>query len=241
MQLAVISDIHSNLEAFRAVLADIDELGIRRIVSLGDNIGYGPEPEAVLHIIRSRGIPSIMGNHELGIVEPSYLTWFNRAARRSLEINRHLLSPASLQYILTLQPHLIVSDCLCVHGFPPDSITTYLFEVSDAEIRAAFGEFSQELCFVGHTHDLKLIAFDGQNIRYGFLPEGTVELPEGFRYLINAGSVGQPRDGDNRAKYLVWDGANRRLQVRCVSYDIGRTAEGILRLGLPRINADRLW
>ena len=241
MRIAVVSDIHSNQEAFREVLADIDRAHVDHIVSLGDNVGYGPEPEEVIRLIRKRNIPSIMGNHELGITDPSYLSWFNNSARRSLEINRQLLSPGSIEYLRTLAPAFSIGRCLFVHGFPPDSATTYLFEVSEIQLKKAFSLMAQELCFVGHTHDLQLIACDGRRVRYSPIAEGSIYLQEGTRYLINAGSVGQPRDGDNRSKYLIWDSEERRLEGRFLRYDIGKTVNGILALGLPGINADRLW
>jgi predicted phosphodiesterase len=240
MRTAIISDIHSNLEAFQEVLVDIDRSHVDRIVSLGDNIGYGPDPEEVLQLIRMSNIPSVMGNHELGVVDPTYLSWFNKSAWRSLEINREFLSPQSLAYIQTLGPAFVMGECLFVHGFPPDSITTYLFEVSDIKLKAILPSIDQELCFVGHTHELGLIFFDGQHVRRTRLAEGEIHLREGHRYLINAGSVGQPRDRDKRSKYLVWDSKARQLEVRFLSYDVAKTVKKILTLGLPRINADRL-
>lgn len=241
MRIAVVSDIHSNLLAFREVLADIDRSRVDRIISLGDNIGYGPEPEAVLGLIRARNISSIMGNHELGVADPSRLSWFNTSARRSLEMNAQLLSPASIAYIHTLSPALPSGRYLFVHGFPPDSITTYLFEVPDFQLRKAFASMDWELCFVGHTHDLHLICFDGREIRHAPMGEGVIRLREDCRYLINAGSVGQPRDRDNRSKYVIFDSEQRRLEVRFVPYDIAGTVKAILALGLPGINAHRLW
>jgi predicted phosphodiesterase len=241
MRVAIVSDIHSNLTAFQEVLADIDRSHVDRIVSLGDNIGYGPGPEEVLQLMSARNIPSIMGNHELGIADPTTLSWFNPSARRSLEINRALLSSVSIQTIQTLGATLAEGRCLFVHGFPPASVTTYLFDVSEISMQTIFLSMDQELCFVGHTHELELIAFDGLRVRRAPLHEGTVYLEDGCKYLINAGSVGQPRDGDNRAKYLIWDTAARRLEVRFLPYDIAQTVRGILALGLPRINADRLW
>lgn len=240
MRIAIVSDIHSNLAAFEEVLADIDRAEVDRIVSLGDNIGYGPDPEEVLQLIRTRNIPSIMGNHELALVDPSFLSWFNNAARRSLEINRELLSPSSLNYIRTLEPTLTMHGYLFVHGVPPDSITSYLFEVSDRELLKILPCLDQELSFVGHTHALRLISCDGRRLRHTRLSAGIIPLEEGQRYLINAGSVGQPRDGDNHAKYLIWDRDSRLLEVRFVRYDVARTVKGILNLGLPIINADRL-
>ncbi len=241
MRIAIVSDIHSNLEAFREVLADIDRSKVDQIVSLGDNIGYGPEPEEVLQLIRARCILSIRGNHEQGIIDPTCRSWFNWHARRSLELNRELLSPESIAYIHQLAPALTIERCLFVHGFPPESATTYLFEVSDRQVKRVLSSLDQELCFVGHTHDLELVAFDGQRIGHMPLAKAEFMLEDGWKYLINAGSVGQPRDGDNRAKYLIWDTQSRHLTVRSLPYDIAGTAAKILALGLPRINADRLW
>jgi len=223
------------------VLADIDQSHVDRIVSLGDNIGYGPDPEEVMQLIRMSDILSVMGNHELGIADPTYLSWFNKSALRSLEINREMLSPQSLTYIQTLEPAFVFGECLFVHGFPPDSITTYLFQVSDIKLKTVLTSLAHELCFVGHTHDLELVHFDGQSVRRTRLTEGEIHLPEGHKYLINAGSVGQPRDRDNRSKYLVWDSESRQIEVRFLPYDVAKTAKKILAIGLPRINADRLW
>jgi diadenosine tetraphosphatase ApaH/serine/threonine PP2A family protein phosphatase len=93
---------------------------------------------------------------------------------------------------------------------------------------------------VGHTHTLGLISFDGRKVRHARLSEGDTHLEEGRKYLVNAGSVGQPRDGDNRAKYLIWDSDSRLIEVRFIRYEIVKTVRGIMTLGLPIINADRL-
>lgn len=241
MRTAIISDIHSNLEALQEVMNDVLRSRVDCVVCLGDSVGYGPDPEEVLKIIRENNIRSVMGNHELGLVDPTYQSWFNKPAWRSLEINRLLLSPQSLTFIQTMEPAFARGECLFVHGFPPDSITTYLFQVSDVKLRAILSTVAEELCFVGHTHELQLIVLDGQHLRHIELPEGEVHLGRGHKYLINAGSVGQPRDRDHRSKYLIWDSGSRRLEIRFLSYDVAKTVKKILALGLPRINADRLW
>ncbi|GLI35710.1 metallophosphoesterase family protein [Desulforhabdus amnigena] len=241
MRIAVISDIHGNLEAFREVLKNLDQTRVDCVASLGDNIGYGPEPEEVLELLKARNIPSVMGNHELGIVDPSFLPRFNPSARLSLEITRRLLSPASIEYLKTFKASRVVCDCLCVHGFPPDSINTYLFQVSESLMHRAFLELQQEICFVGHTHELALVVSKGLKHHAIPLEEGIIFLPKGEKYIINVGSVGQPRDGDNRAKYVIWDGEARTLDVRFIPYDIAATVKKILDLGFPEINARRLW
>jgi predicted phosphodiesterase len=240
-KLTVISDIHGNLEAFKAVLSDIDRLGLETVVCLGDNIGYGPEPDQVLALLRSRNIPSLMGNHEWGLLDERGLDWFNPQARRSLLQNRQLLSEESVDYIKSLPVNMLIDDCLLVHACPPDSIKTYLFEISPAQFSQIFLEMTNDICMVGHTHELMIISFSAGQITIAPLTEGIRTLDQKCKYIVNVGSVGQPRDGNNNAKYVIWDSEKRTLEVRFVPYNIRKTAEKIMALGLPRINADRLW
>ena len=241
MKTAVISDIHGNLEALKQVLADIDRSGIDSVVCLGDNIGYGPEPEEVVNLIRKRNIPSVMGNHELAIIEPKYVDRMNPVARSSLLLTQMLISQDTLEYIRSLKTSLVFHESLCVHGCPPDSVTKYLFEVSNTDLEQIFRSIKERISFVGHTHVLEVIQFDGKEITRSRLSAGLFPLQEQNQYIINAGSVGQPRDGDNRAKYLIWDTTSGHIVVRFLAYDIARTASRILELGFPEHNAQRLW
>ena len=118
MRIAVLSDVHGNLEALREVLADIDRSRTDAVLCLGDNIGYGPEPEAVVESIRERGIPCVMGNHELGLVDETYLDWFNTSARLSLLLTRELISSDTLEYMRRLQPSLSFQACLVCAWLP---------------------------------------------------------------------------------------------------------------------------
>ena len=240
-KLVVISDIHGNLEALEAILSDISRLGLDTVVCLGDNIGYGPEPDQVLTLLRSRNIPSLMGNHEWGLLDERSLQWFNPQARRSLLQNKLLLSDESLDYIESLPVNMIIDDCLLVHACPPDSIKTYLFEISPAQFSQIFLEMTCDICMVGHTHELVLVSYTAGQITIAPLQEGIKTLDKKSKYIVNVGSVGQPRDGNNNAKYVIWDSENLTLEVRFVPYNIGKTVEKIMALGLPRINADRLW
>ena len=240
-KLVVISDIHGNLEALEAVFSDIDRLGLDTVVCLGDNIGYGPEPDQVLTFLRSKNIPSLMGNHEWGLLDERSLQWFNPQARRSLLQNKLLLSDESLDYIESLPVNMFIDNCLLVHACPPDSIKTYLFEISPARFPQIFHEMACDTCMVGHTHELVLVSYSAGQITTAPLQEGIITLDKKSKYIVNVGSVGQPRDGNNNAKYVIWDSENRTLEVRFVPYNIGKTVEKIMSLGLPRINADRLW
>ena len=241
MRIAIFSDVHGNWEALKQVLADTDKKRIDSRVCLGDCVGYGPEPEEVIREIRERQIPWIMGNHELGLVDSSYLDWFNRSTRTSLLITRRLLSRDSLNFFKELKPFLLDQDCRFVHGFPPDSITTYLYEVPDQEIHRILTVLPERICFIGHTHDLHLIACEGQGITSLPFKRGVFSVREGAKYLVNVGSVGQPRDGNNQAKYVIWDSRTSTLELRYVTYNIARTAEKILGLDFPEYNARRLF
>ncbi len=241
MRIAIVSDIHGNLEALHAVLREIDQSRVDRIVSLGDNVGYGPDPDEVVRTLQRLDVHSVMGNHELGLVDPSSHPWFNKSALTSLLITRRLLSDPSLESIAALPSTWVEGGALFVHGCPPNSISRYVFEISLQEMAVLIQSLAQNICFVGHTHVLSLYVDDGEQVEEVPLGEGIHELRGPRRYLVNAGSVGQPRDGDNRAKYLIWMPEEGLLEVHCVAYDIAKTAARILERGFPRFNADRLW
>jgi predicted phosphodiesterase len=241
MRLAVISDIHGNLDALTAVLTDIDAGRLDAVICLGDCIGYGAEPERVIQTLRQRGIPSTRGNHELAVLEPERLEWFNPLARKSLVRTAEMLSGEALQIIAEFPAVLTSHDCRFVHGFPPDSVTTYHFEIASGEKRRIIKSMTEKICFIGHTHDLTLITYDGRTLTNTSLGPGRVDLLPNQQAVVCVGSVGQPRDGDENAKYIIWDADTASLEVRYIRYDIGAAAEKIIAAGLPRVHADRLW
>ncbi len=241
MKLAIISDIHGNYDAFQKVMADIDKSGVDRIISLGDNIGYGPEPDRVVQKIMARDIPSVQGNHELAVKDEEYLNWFNPVARKSLIKTSDLLSESSNKFVTELEPFLTLDDCRYVHGFPPDSPLIYMFQASERRKKQIFEEIPQRLCFIGHTHTLEIIGYDGNSMEYSDLPEGLTNLAGDKKYIINIGSVGQPRDTNNDAKYVIWDSSADTIDVRFISYDIAAVVQKIKDAGLPAEHAQRLW
>jgi predicted phosphodiesterase len=241
MRLAVISDIHGNLEALERVFSDIELSDADGIVCLGDMIGYGPDPEAVVDMIRARNILTLMGNHELAVSDPGFLKFFNPLARKSLEKTVPLLSDGTIRYVRRLEHFRIAHSCRFVHGFPPDSPRTYLVQVSHRKLEAVFDRIGERLCFVGHTHIPAIIEFDGGAVTEQRLKQGRFDLDKKRKYIINVGSVGQPRDGDSHAKYAIWDSEKYQLELRYVSYDIWAVAEKITALGFPEAHARRLW
>ncbi len=241
MRVAIISDIHGNLEAFLEVLADIDQTGVDTIHCLGDIVGYGPDPEAVVQLLRQKRIPSVMGNHELALLSDVYFSRLNDSTKKSLLITRSLLTEESIRYLKTLPETVSAHGARLVHGCPPASVTVYLYDPSDRMLEKLFNAFAERICFVGHTHNLALFRFDGSEVSRATLTEGFMQLVPNARYIVNVGSVGQPRDRQNKnAKYVVWDTEQHTIEVRFVAYTASITADKILKRGFPEYNATRL-
>ena len=240
MLLAVVADIHANLEALDAVLADIDAAAPTAVVSLGDNIGYGPDPALVLARLAARGIPSVRGNHEWAVADPARERLFNPQSREALWRTRELLPQELIARVAAYPTSLSLYGCRFVHGLPPNDTATYLFEAGDVTLRRAFARTAERISFVGHTHMLEATALRGREVLRYELGVGDNPLDARERHIVNVGSVGQPRDGDTRAKYGLYDDARAVLTIRAVPYDAKATAAKIIARGLPRRYADRL-
>lgn len=223
------------------MLSDVETAGISETICIGDCIGYGPEPEAVLAEVIKRNIPTTIGNHEMAIIDDRFLGWFNPKARASIEITKSMLSPASIEYIRSLPRSQVIEHCRCVHGYPPDSVRAYLFQKAPHALIKTFKAVAETICFVGHTHDLELVDYDGRQVERRPLGQGITRLDDQHRYIVNVGSVGQPRDGNNNAKYAIYDTESHELEIRFVSYDIAATVAKIKAVGLPESHANRLW
>ncbi len=241
MKLAIISDIHGNFDAFQKVLEDIKTARINQVVCLGDCIGYGAEPEAVVSEVRRRQIPTILGNHELAACNSRQLDWFNPMARSSIIKTLTMLSPDSMNFIRKLPNSSVTNECRCVHGYPPDSVRTYLFQKKPYQLLKTFKSMKERICFVGHTHNLEIIQFDGRQVERRHVGEGPIPLNPDRKYIVNVGSVGQPRDGNNNAKYVIYDPQNNQIEVRFIAYDIASAVAKIKAAGLPQAHANRLW
>ena len=239
MSLAVISDIHANLEAFQAVLTDIDTRGITRIICLGDCIGYGPNPEEVVHRVQERAITCVLGNHEMGVLHKRSQAWFNPKARINVQITRSMLSTKSLNFLATLPRHLIRDDAVFVHGFPPDSPFVYLYQKEGKDLEKALRTMTHPLAFVGHTHELVLTGLRQEVLETTLLNQGRCVL-DCEKCIVNVGSVGQPRDGNNAAKYIIWDKEAGDIEVCFVPYDFKTTIKKIKSLGFPDYYGERL-
>ncbi|MEN8212119.1 MAG: metallophosphoesterase family protein [Thermodesulfobacteriota bacterium] len=240
MRLAVISDIHSNLDALMAVLDDISKLKIDDIISLGDNIGYGAQPEEIIENLKHYSITSVLGNHELALLDNDYLKTFGPFARKALKINKKLLSDKALRYIATLQPCLVRYGCRFVHGMPPDIIARYILSESDEKLINIMEQLKQKITFVGHTHQLAVYELNQGVLKKKKLLKCRLSLAKSGRYIINTGSVGQPRDSYNEAKYIIWDSDRYTIETRFVPYDYHNAAKMIQKAGIPKQYAEML-
>ena len=237
-RIAVISDVHSNLQALTAVLARIDTLAVDGIYCLGDIVGYGARPSQCLDLVRARATASVQGNHDALIADPTLRLDFNIYSLAAVAHNRGLLSTEQLDWLHTLPTRLRVdARTQFVHGAPGDR-DRYLVFLDDLQeaATALLEDDGPGVCFFGHTHHQVL--FDGQNL---LRPQpGDVHVDPSRRVLINPGSVGQPRDGDPRAAFAVYEPAAERVVFHRVEYDIEGARQDILAAGLPRLLADRL-
>lgn len=242
MRLAIIADIHGNYRALDAVLADIARNRVDRIISLGDNIGYGPEPEEVVRALQGYRVLSVMGNHELGLISTSYFNRLHANARQSLILTQSLLSPASLRWLKNLPPVRCRFGARFVHGCPPQSMTVYLYSPTDTRLHRLFASYPERFCFAGHTHDFGWYQLlDGEIHRHRLGGE-CMHLDSDSRYLILPGSVGQPRDRLGwQAKYLLWDQQAGTMTVRALEYDVQTTIHLINERGFPAVNGKRLY
>ena len=234
MRLAVLSDVHSNLEALNAV---IDHAHADRIAVLGDLVGYGADPQAVVERLREADAVLLAGNHDMAVTNRFDLGWFNSVAAEAVEWTRRHLDAETYGVLSGLEPLLSEEGRVLVHGSVRDPAAEYLHDAAGAE--ASFGAAPFDVGFYGHTHVPFAYSHDGSAVCALMPREGeSMSLDPGLRYLLNPGSVGQPRDGDARASYLIVEG-EQATWLR-VAYDVERAMEKIRDAGLPGVLADRL-
>lgn len=235
MRYAILADIHSNLTAFEAVLKDIEERGgVEEIWCLGDIVGYGPEPHACIELLRKYQHIAIAGNHDWASIGKLELTDFNPYAAAAARWTTLQLLPEDIKYLDSLPTKLVQGDFTLVHGSPRHPIWEYLLSPYEAE--ANFQYFNTQFCLVGHSHIPFYIEEGGKMLKP--LPP---RLPlKKNRLIINPGGVGQPRDGDPRASYIIYDDQEQAIYYFRIPYDVQSTQRRMIELGLPMPLALRL-
>jgi diadenosine tetraphosphatase ApaH/serine/threonine PP2A family protein phosphatase len=239
MRYGLISDIHSNLVALDAVLHDMGP--VDGLLCMGDIVGYGPQPNEVIARLREYNINSILGNHDLAVLGLLELNEFNNDAIEANLWTREQLNEENWAWLGELKPVKRFDDNVTLaHGSPLEPIWEYLTTPHAAS--RSFPEFDTPICFVGHTHLPRLFRMlDGKRPGTN-LPKVEMHIPEpgqtiiiGFsRMILNPGSVGQPRDGDSRASYAIYDEDEQIVKYRRVLYDIQKTKELMIERDLPQ-------
>lgn len=237
MRYAIISDIHSNYEALEAVLENLSGERIDKYLSTGDVVGYGADPEACVARLRALDPVIVAGNHDWAVAGKLSLEFFNAYAREAIEWTRERLDAESIRWLadlpLTARVGEITLAHATVHG--PENFD-YLLTAYDAHL--SLEVLDTPVCFVGHSHVPVTFAKNG-SVTFSFATE--FDLAESAKAIVNAGSVGQPRDGNPHASYGIYDTETRIAEVRRVPYDIAAASRKILAAGLPPVLAERLW
>lgn len=234
---AIVSDVHANLEALEVVLADIEARAADAMVCLGDFVGYGASPNECLERLRPRIEAAVLGNHDQASVDPAVLEYFNPEAATAARWTAEALSAEHADYLRALPYAVKWRDALLVHASPTEPAEwNYVFTPSEAVGEMAHCE--ESLCFVGHSHYPGTFELDGA--RAAYTRDSRVTGRRDRRYLVVVPSVGQPRDGDPRAGYLLWDDAAWSFEHVRLEYDLEGAMRRIRAAGLPAHLADRL-
>jgi predicted phosphodiesterase len=238
MRVAVISDIHGNLHALQAVLAEIDREAPDEIWCLGDVVGYGPRPKECCDLVRERAALSLCGNHDLAVVGTLDIADFSGDAADAARWTATVLGEEQRSWLGSLEPVALREGIELYHGSPRDPVWEYV--ASEEAALVAILETAAPLVLVGHSHLALSLSWDEESLDGGLAPAGTTVELGSRRWLLNPGSVGQPRDGDARAAWLLIDVAARRGTFRRVTYPIAETQAEIRAAGLPPTLASRL-
>jgi diadenosine tetraphosphatase ApaH/serine/threonine PP2A family protein phosphatase len=239
MRILVLSDIHANLTAFDAVLEDASDQW-DHVWFLGDLVGYGPDPDEAITRMRSLNPLALSGNHDWAVLGKLDLFDFNDDARRSVEWTRMQLSDDNRAYLAMLPPQTVEAPFSMAHASPRHPVWEYILDLETAFENFAY--FDTPICLVGHSHMPLMFRVneEEENLTgYVAVHDETVDLAFG-RYILNPGSVGQPRDGDSRAAYALLDTETLTWEYRRVAYDIAETQRRMRAAGLPQRSILRL-
>ncbi|CUS78100.1 Predicted phosphodiesterase [Candidatus Kryptonium thompsonii] len=231
MRIAIISDIHSNLEALTKAFEIIDTKNVDEIVCLGDIVGYGANPNECVELIKKRVKYVVIGNHDYAVaVDPNELLYFSAHARESDLWTRDVLTKENLDFLKSLPFTISFKDLLFVHSSPAQPREwEYIF--TEVQAKVQFPYFKEKICFIGHSH------------LPGVFPEtGSYngKLDRNTRYIINVGSVGQPRDGDWRLCFGIFDTNTWTYEEIRAEYDVEKASNKIIQNGLPKVLAKRI-
>ena len=242
MRLGIYSDVHANLEALSAVLEAYRSESIDVYYCLGDTVGYGGSPNECADLVRETVRKTILGNHDAAVSGRMDYSYYYEAARHALDAHAACLSEANMAWLKALPYQEKLDDCevLLCHGSPVRlEEFEYIFAPEQARECLGIWEKLGQITFIGHSHLCKVFALTRNSVEE--MPPVDFDLEEDKKYIVSVGSVGQPRDFDNRASFTVYDFAKKRFEFKRVEYDVELAADKVLRARLERNFAHRLF
>ncbi len=242
MRLGILSDIHANLEALSAVLEAFQKERIDVYHCLGDTVGYGGSPNECCDLIRNLAKHTILGNHDAAVSGRMDYSYYYEAARHALDVHAALVSTENMEWLKNLPYQVRLDDqgVLLCHGSPVRlEEFEYIFAPEQARECLPIYEKLGHLTLIGHSHLCKVFALTRTSVEE--LPSADFELEDDKKYIVSVGSVGQPRDFDNRASFVVFDTDTKRFEFKRIEYDIELAADKVLRARLERNFAHRLF
>ncbi|MBC5805827.1 MAG: metallophosphoesterase [Candidatus Eremiobacter antarcticus] len=239
MRYGIISDVHSNLDALQPVLEELDRKGMDQLLCLGDIVGYGPNPNECCELLRARHCLAIGGNHDEAALSPVQADAFNSLAREAIAWTNRELSPDNREFLVGLPRERSFPGFVIVHGAPVFHFA-YILSVLDAE--SSFERVSAPLTFIGHTHLAEVYYQNdqGRTFHRKLTSGGVVKLEPSYRYILNPGSVGQPRDHNPQASFAYFDDETESVEVLRISYDVMKVRRRMRTANLPAELAERL-
>ncbi len=237
MRYGIFGDVHSNLEAFEEVIKAYKKERIDRYLCVGDIVGYGADPVGCIENLKILKADSVCGNHDWASVGLFDIEYFNPTAKRAIEWTKKFIDDTGKVFLRSLDLILKEGNIILAHGtlHRPEEFL-YLLDLTDAQY--SFDLMDRQILFIGHTHTPVIFFKKNNTIDYTF--KDCLDIEEETRYIINVGSVGQPRDGDPRAAYCVYDTEGKRVWIKRIEYDIEKAEEKILKAGLPAVLGYRL-
>ncbi|MES1206929.1 MAG: metallophosphoesterase family protein, partial [Pseudomonadota bacterium] len=241
MRLGIVSDIHANIEALEACFAALDGDGVDRTVCLGDVVGYGASPNETCALIRSRAAHTILGNHDAAVAGRMDYSYYYHAARHALDLHARQLQPEHMEWLKALPYEVREGDVHFCHGSPLNiEEFDYIFAKDQAAQCMPIWPQMAQLTLIGHSHLCKAFALSAEGSAHDVVAK-KFELRPGWKYIVSVGSVGQPRDYDPRASYVLFDTETKTFEFKRVAYDVKASADKIFASDLEPNFGHRLF
>lgn len=238
MKIIVYSDIHSNLEALLAVEEAIKKEGEVKKIFIGDVVGYGANPNECVEKVANSASYALAGNHDHAVLELTDTSSFNPYAKAAIAWTKNAITPSSRKFLESMKLKRFSEDLCFVHATPhqPEK-WNYILTLQSA--RTNFDYFDAPICFIGHSH-VPIIITQNSNRECSIHNGLSLKIEENHKYIVNIGSVGQPRDGNPQASFAIYDSEEKTVHIKRVSYDISTAQQKIIDAGIPKYLADRL-